>query len=355
MRLVRRLTRRPVAACEKAPGALAVSVNGGERVKHLIHDSKVNTMCLISDDLLVAGCQDGTATLWDLEAEAPVQTFFHRRPVTSLAKDEQGALLAVATGEAENLWSDVEANGTVQVWEIATGVQVAGPWPHDGPVEKVEFGPNNTVYSASGSARQNTAVHPGAVRAWSFFPPENTSTDQAALQTRSWPNGVELASGVRFSHGKNVVVNDFDSHLGRDLTATASEDRTVRLWRTRTGSEASKPILLNGPAKAVAFHPSGEILATASQESPSSAVVRLWEVDSSYPTTPAFSCPGEVREIRFSPDGKALQALTEKSGYSWPLKVEKADELATVLKSTFVPAWTPGVRWCRNRSCQNRS
>ena len=305
----------------------------GDRVKHLVHDSRVNTMCLVSDDLLVAGCQDGTATLWDLQTEAPVQTFFHRRPVTSLARDEEGALLAVATGEAENLWSDVEANGTVQVWDISTGAQVAGPWPHDGPVEKVEFGPQNTVYSASGSARQNTAVHPGAVRAWSFFPPESRSNDRGNPPDRSWPNGVKLPSGVKLSHGENVVINDYDSHLGRDLTATASEDRTVRLWNTRTGTEASRPILLNGPAKAVAFHPSGEILATASQESPSGAVVRLWGVDSSYPTTPAFSCPGEVHEIRFSPDGKALKALTEKTEYIWPLNVEEADQLATVLKT----------------------
>ena len=305
----------------------------GQKVKQLIHDSRVNTMCLISDTLVAAGCQDGTATLWDLRAEAPVQTFFHRRPVTSMAKSQNGALLAVATGEVENLWSDVEANGTVQVWEVSTGVQVAGPWPHDGPVEKVEFGPNNTVYSASGSARQNTAVHPGAVRAWSFFPPQSESTEQSSPATRSWPNGVQLPSGVRLSHGENVLINDFDSHPGRDLTATASEDRTVRLWRTRTGVEASKPILLNGPAKAVAFHPSGDILATASQESSSNAVVRLWEVDSSYPTTPDLSCPGEVREIRFSPDGKALQALTEKTVYTWPLKLEEADELAETLKT----------------------
>ncbi|MFA5506801.1 MAG: protein kinase [Vulcanimicrobiota bacterium] len=308
------------------------SVQTGERVHHLDHDSRVNTMVLVSDRQLVSGCQDGTATLWDLTSEQAEHVFLHRRPVTSLALDDTHRLLAVGTGEVESLWSDVEANGTVEVWDLTTGVQVAGPWSHDGPVEKVEFRGESTVYSGSGSARQNTAVYPGAVRAWNYFLPTSRPTQAAVQAERAWPNGVVLDNGVQLSHGKNVRINAFDSHEGRGLTATASEDRTVRLWETQSGLEASRPLLLNGPARVVTFHPSGEILASVSQESSSNAVIRLWEVDSGYPTTPPFVCPGEVRKLHFSPDGKTLSAFTEETEYIWSLEVKEAGKLARELR-----------------------
>jgi WD40 repeat protein len=295
-------------------------VESGKRVHRLTHQARVNTVRIVSETQVVTGCQDGTAALWDLTTtQEPLRTFLHRRPVRTLGIDPVLGLLAVGTGEVENLWSDTEPNGTVQVWDLAAGMPVAGPWPHDGPLEKVAFGDQNTVYSASGSARQTTAVYPGAVREWRYFLSNSQEIDESPPVERSWPNGVRLENGVVLSHGENVKVNGFAGHIKRGLTATASEDRTVRLWVSNTGEEAFQPILLNGPAKAVAFEPQGLVLATASEETPSSSVVRLWEVDSSYPTTPNFACPGLVRKLEFSSDGKALEAYTENAKHTWIL------------------------------------
>jgi serine/threonine protein kinase/WD40 repeat protein len=307
-------------------------VESGARVRTLPHQARVNTFALVSETQLVSGCQDGTATLWDLTADEPLQTFYHRRPVQALGLDTESGLLAVGTGEVDNLWSDTEPNGTVQVWDLATAMPVAGPWPHDGPVEKVTFGEGNTVYSASGSARQTTAVYPGAVRAWRYFLPRTEQTKDSTPVEPSWPSGVKLSNGVTLSHGENVAVNSYASNSKRGITATASEDRTVRLWNTQTGIEVFQPILLNGPVKAVAFDPRGILLATASQETPSSSVVRLWEVESNYPTTPYFSCPGLVRKLKFSSDGKALQAFTENTMYTWPLEASFPDDFSAQVR-----------------------
>ena len=301
--------------------------DSGKRVQQLSHQSRVNTLAL-SETRLVSGCQDGTATLWDLSTGQSLRTFYHRRPVQTLAIDVDSWLLAVGTGEVENLWSDTEPNGTVQVWDLTTAMPVAGPWPHDGPVEKVRFGEGNTVFSASGSARQTTAVYPGAVRAWRYFLPQDQTTSDIAPDIRSWPNGVTLGNGVTLSHGENVEVNSYASHPKRGITATASEDKTVRLWDTQTGIEIFHPILLNGPVKAVAFHPSGTVVATGSQETASSSVVRLWDVESGYPTTPYFSCPGVIRRLKFSSDGKALEAYTENTVYTWSLEADFSDDFA---------------------------
>lgn len=298
-------------------------IESGEAVHRLANQARVNTLVQVSESRLVSGCEDGTATLWDLETGDPVSIFFHRRPVQTLSVE--GSLLAVGTGEAENLWSDTEPNGTVEVWDLETGITVGGPWPHDGPVERVVFGEQNTVFSASGSARQTTAVHPGAVREWSYVLPVGRPLESPIDEERIWSSGVKLSSGAVLSHGENVVVNSVATAPKRGLAATASEDRTVRLWNTRTGTEVFQPILLNGPAKAVTFSADGKVLATASQENAASSMVRLWEVDSSYPTTPNFACPGSVRKLEFSPDGKALYAYTDNTRFVWDLQTVKLE------------------------------
>jgi WD40 repeat protein len=60
---------------------------------------------------------------------------------------------------------------------------------------------------------------------------------------------------------------------GRTL-ATASQDRTVKLWDVATGREQSTLRGHTGPVNGVAFSPDGRWLATASYDK----TVRLWPV-----------------------------------------------------------------------------
>lgn len=299
-----------------------------KRVRSFPHDTRINRVLALPDDIFVAGCEDGSVSVWKLGEEEPLRQFFHRRPVRSLRADQEGTLLAVGTGESEHLWSDTEANGTVEVWHLRDGYQVGGPWPHDGPVEGVAFqSARNQVFSASGSARQTTAFHPGSVRAWRVDLPE-LLTQVKSMPTALKPlTELEFSNGVVLTHGENISINSHDTYAPGKLVATASEDRTVRVWSSTDGSEARIPILLDGPAKAVAFSPDGERVATSAVLSASQSVVQVWELQTSYPITPKLSCPGVVYALEWSPEDSSLHAYTDKGKYRWILRNGK-DEAA---------------------------
>ncbi|MGH3900456.1 MAG: TIR domain-containing protein [Pseudonocardiaceae bacterium] len=94
---------------------------------------------------------------------------------------------------------------------------------------------------------------------------------------------------------------------GRTL-ATASEDRTVRLWEvgdSRTPRELGTITDHTGGVSEVAFSPRGRILATANKDN----TVRLWEISDLLHPRSLSSLPGypsTVFSVAFSPDGTTL-------------------------------------------------
>jgi WD40 repeat protein len=321
-----------VSASDDSTAALW-DLESGQRIRAFEHDSRVNEILVLSDHEIVTGCEDGSVNVWDLNQEDPLFEFYHRRPITSLQANPDRTLLAVGTGERDYLWSDTEANGTLRIWDLRTGHQVGDSWPHDGPVEVVAFSKaGDLILSACGSPRQSTAAHPGSVRAWKYILADVESEIPAPGPTPEKLKEVVLSNGVTVSHGQNVDINQFATSAIAELVATASDDRTVRLWSSLTGQQAQDPLLLSGPAKAVCFTADGEYLATAAKASDTYSTVQLWEVETSYPITPTLSCPGDVRTLTFSPDGAKLQAVSDQGTFSWNVENQTpangwADEL----------------------------
>ena len=303
-------------------------VNSGEKLRDFPHDSRVNRVLALDGNRVVTGCEDGTATLWNFESEEPVKRFFHRRPVKSLATNDEQNLIAVGTGEPDHLWSDIEANGTVRVWDLENRYEVSGPWPHDGPIQELLFAQHKPhVLTASGSARQNTAVHPGAVRAWQYILPTVVSTTPEFPNVQQEPvTTVTLSNGVQLSHGNNIDINQYALNTNAEIVATASKDQSVRLWSSVDGSPASNPLLLDGSAEAVAFNSDGSLIATASRPTDDHSVVQVWEVSTGYPITPPLPCPDLIEELTFSSQGGALFAKGAKQKYRWSLRKNEEGE-----------------------------
>jgi WD40 repeat protein len=87
------------------------------------------------------------------------------------------------------------------------------------------------------------------------------------------------------------------------LLATASDDRTVRLWDPSTGHQIGDPLESHtGPVFAVAFSPDGRLLATASADN----TVRLWDSRTGQQVAPLTGHTDAVRALAFSPDGRLL-------------------------------------------------
>jgi WD40 repeat protein len=69
----------------------------------------------------------------------------------------------------------------------------------------------------------------------------------------------------------------------------------------------------DGPVHAIAFHPNGKVVATASRDK----IARLWEVPSGKPMGEPMTHPDTPTQIAFSPDGTLLASICGERAYLW--------------------------------------
>ncbi|MEM9459993.1 MAG: SUMF1/EgtB/PvdO family nonheme iron enzyme [Myxococcota bacterium] len=99
--------------------------------------------------------------------------------------------------------------------------------------------------------------------------------------------------------------------------ATASYDRTVRLWDPNSGAPLRTFEGHTDWVRAVAFSPDGAALVTAGEDQ----VARVWDVATG---TPLETLPhdGPVRSAAFSPDGTRLATASGDQAWLWDLEAD---------------------------------
>ncbi|MER7846873.1 NB-ARC domain-containing protein, partial [Kitasatospora sp. NPDC096077] len=157
----------------------------------------------------------------------------HVNGVSDCAFAPTGTLLATTSHD-----------GTVRLWDSATGGPVRILTDHAGAVAACVFSPDGILLATTG--------HDRTARIWHV----PTGTQQAVISRHLGP-----VTGCAFSPD------------GR-LLATASHDRTVRLWDTRTGDPVRTLTGHNAEAVACAFSPDGTLLATTGHD----RTARIWHV-----------------------------------------------------------------------------
>ena len=87
-----------------------------------------------------------------------------------------------------------------------------------------------------------------------------------------------------------------------NLLASASDDKSIRLWQLPTGAACGELLGHTGAVKAVAFHPHHPILASGSQD----RSIKLWDCQTEQVIQTLVGHSGTVNALAFSLDGQIL-------------------------------------------------
>ena len=137
--------------------------------------------------------------------------------------------------------------------------------------------------------------------------------------------------------------------FSRDGTrlASASKDRSVRLWDVESGAQLARLDGHAGAVNDVAFSPDGALLASASED----GSVRLWEAQSGAQLARQAGHEGRVNAVASSPDGTRLaSASDDRSVRLWD--AQSGAQLARLDHEVEVGAWPSvptGPGWPRPR------
>ena len=226
------------------------------------HDARIRALAFhpVDPTVLATGSQDGSIVVWDVGANPPVARqaieMAHRlgnepREVRDIDFDPSGRFIASGGDDFQ-----------VRLWDWERGEQIGAPGAdHTDLVRSVSFSTAPGVRIVASGGNDRTAI------VWSWDPEDG-------LQRAAGIGGRELAQ----LEGHSERIYDIEFAPDSLLLATASRDRTMRLWDAARGAEwqfdddvvADEFDAHAGAIRAIAFLPTAAggqpVLATASND-----------------------------------------------------------------------------------------
>jgi WD40 repeat protein len=243
---------------------------------------------------VVTACLDGKVCLWNVpEGGLAGEPIAHLAPVAT-ARFSSNGLWIVTTTE----------NGAVHVWDTATHRRVAEPLLLPGVLD-ARFGDDNrTVIATTEGGEQ------GLFRMTDTVPLRVAQKDQLPALRLPVPLTSVLGVPAARFHAEDITC--FQVSPDRKVLATASADRTARLWDAHTLAPLTKPLPHFDVVNCVCFSPDGRRLATSTAD----RRARVWETCSGLPLTDWLIFDEPVAAVAFSTDGRRLITA---SGWTWEL------------------------------------
>ncbi|WP_379498493.1 hypothetical protein [Nonomuraea thailandensis] len=265
------------------------------------HDGPITAVTISPDGSTIASSgNDKTVRLWNLTTRRPIG-----RPLTGHTSLTNG----VAFSPDGRILASTSGDKSVRLWNVATGTPAGDPLHgHTNVTYGVAFSPDGRILASSGWDK--------TVRLWDVATRRPlgtplTGSTSSVFNISFSPDGSALGGGD--SDGSLLIwrlrTTLLPGHtdavyavaLGPGgVAATASDDRTVRLWGI-SGNQPLGPPLTGHTAevRAMAFGPRGDLLVTGSWD----GTLRLWDTTSRKQLgAPLTGHTGWIRGVAISPD-----------------------------------------------------
>jgi WD40 repeat protein len=312
--------------------------------------------CIFSPDgmTFVSASDDGTLKLWNAATGKEIRTFIgHADAVSGCAFSPDGTLLVSASFDK-----------TLKLWEVTNSLEIRTFTGHQGPVLSCSFSPDGShlasastdktikLWKVSGAKAIRTFTgHKDAVYDCTFSPDGaylvSTSLDKTL---KLW----ELASGkeIRTFTGHKAAVSSCAFSLDGTNLVSASADHTLKLWEVKSGKATLTFNEHKGWVYNCAFSPDGSHLVSASSD----RTLKLWEVNSGKEIRAFTGHTDSVWGCAFSPGGTRLVSASRDNTLKlWEVASGKeirafTGHMAPVYSCTFSPTGTHLVSSSRDKT-----
>ncbi|CAI4212399.1 unnamed protein product [Parascedosporium putredinis] len=258
------------------------------------HDSK----------LIASGSTDGTIKIWDVATGHEAHMLEGRSSwVWSVAFSHDSKLIASGSDDK-----------TIKIWDVATGHEVHMLKGHRGSVRSVAF--------SHGSKRIASGSTDGTIKIWDVA----TGHEAHMLEGHSsWVLSVAFSHDSKLiaSVSSDMTIKIWDVATGHEVhmlkghrgsvrsvafshgskrIASGSTDGTIKIWDVATGHEAH---MLEGHSSwvlSVAFSHGSKRIASGSTD----GTIKIWDVATGYEAHMLKGHRGSVRSVAFSHDSKLI-------------------------------------------------
>jgi len=242
-------------------------------------------------DLLLTGHQDGTVTLWDLTGAHYARGF---RPHSDWIYD-----LAVA--DVGGMFATASKDGRLKFWLFYGNSEIETFTGLGGEVASVVASPSGHIIAAAGQT--------SAISVWELVD----------------INFVSVGRPIKQLSGHTAWVWDLALSPDFRTLASASADRTVRVWDLELGELVSTLTAHTATVGTLAYSPTGDRLASAGWD----GSVVLWDTQTWLPLQASAEHSSRVYAVSFSPDG-TLFATSANNGELIVWSAEAGEPIQTL-------------------------